>query len=89
MRAGSSTSPARSSPGAPRTRGSSLTTPRRHASTPRGASVAVLIAWFSILFTRRFPPGLFEFVTGAQRWNARVAGYTLLMTEEYPPFGLR
>jgi hypothetical protein len=46
-------------------------------------------AWFSILFTRNYPQGAFDFLVGAQRWNARVGAYMFLMTEEYPPFALR
>jgi hypothetical protein len=53
-----------------------------------GAAVGFFIAWFSILFTRNYPPGIFNFLAGALRWNARVGGYMLLMTEEYPPFAL-
>jgi len=54
-----------------------------------GAFFAYLFAWFSILFTGNYPPGAFEFLVGAQRWNARVGAYMFLMTEEYPPFALR
>ncbi len=47
-----------------------------------------MIAWFSILFTGNYPPGVFNFVVGVMRWQTRVYGYALLMTEEYPPFSL-
>lgn len=50
---------------------------------------AMIYAWFAILFTRRFPAGVFEFVSGVLRWTLRVNSYTLLMTEQYPPFSLR
>jgi hypothetical protein len=50
---------------------------------------AMIYAWFAILFTRRFPPGVFEFVSGVLRWTTRVNAYTLLTTEQYPPFSLR
>ena len=53
-----------------------------------GVWFALIIAWFSILFTRTYPPGIFGFVLGAQRWGTRVVAYSLLMTEEYPPFSL-
>jgi hypothetical protein len=53
------------------------------------AAVAVIIAWFSILFTGRYPRGIFHFVEGVMRWQDRVAGYAiLLVTDEYPPFRL-
>jgi hypothetical protein len=51
--------------------------------------VAVVIAWFAILFTGRYPRGLFDFVEGTFRWGQRVVGYAFLMvTDEYPPFRL-
>jgi Domain of unknown function (DUF4389) len=53
------------------------------------AIVAVIIAWFAILFTARYPQGLFRFVEGVFRWNNRVVGYALtLVTDQYPPFRL-
>ena len=52
-----------------------------------GACVAVLLAWFAILFTGRYPKGLFEFVVGVGRWALRVQAYAfLLVTDRYPPF---
>jgi hypothetical protein len=51
--------------------------------------VAVVIAWFVILFTGRYPKGLFEFVVGVGRWALRVQAYALLLvTDRYPPFTL-
>jgi hypothetical protein len=51
--------------------------------------VAVIVAWFAILFTGRYPPGLFDFVLGVFRWTNRVIGYAfVLITDEYPPFSL-
>jgi hypothetical protein len=50
---------------------------------------AVVGAWFAILFSARYPRGLFEFVEGVIRWHNRVIGYALiLVTDAYPPFRL-
>lgn len=53
------------------------------------AFVCVIIAWFAILFTGRYPKDLFTFVVGVFRWQLRVLGYAFLMvTDKYPPFHL-
>jgi Domain of unknown function (DUF4389) len=53
------------------------------------AFVCVVIAWFAILFTGRYPRGLFDFVEGVFRWGTRVVAYAfVLVTDEYPPFSL-
>ena len=54
------------------------------------ALVSLIVAWFAILFTGRYPRGLFDFVVGVQRWALRVGAYAfLLVTDRYPPFSLR
>ena len=54
-----------------------------------GAVVAVVVAWFAILFTGRYPHGLFTYVVGVGRWGLRVNAYAgLLITDTYPPFRL-
>jgi hypothetical protein len=53
------------------------------------AVFAVIIAWFVILFTGRYPRGIFNFVEGVLRWSLRVDAYALLLvTDRYPPFRL-
>ena len=52
--------------------------------------VVVIVAWFAMLFTGRYPRALFDFVEGVIRWNNQVMGYALLLvTDQYPPFRLR
>jgi hypothetical protein len=50
--------------------------------------ITLVIAWFAILFTARYPKGLFNFGVGLFRWGARINAYFLLMRDDYPPFSL-
>ena len=51
--------------------------------------LVVVIAWFAILFMGSYPRGLHDFVAGVLRWQFRVQGYILSLTDEYPPFSLK
>ncbi len=51
--------------------------------------VVIIIGWFAILFTGKFPKDMYDFVIGVYRWYFRVMAYTiLLLTDKYPPFSL-
>ncbi|HKA84775.1 MAG TPA: DUF4389 domain-containing protein [Acidimicrobiales bacterium] len=52
------------------------------------AFLAIIIAFFAVLFTGRWPEGLRTFVVGVLRWSTRVTAYFYLLTDEYPPFSL-
>jgi hypothetical protein len=51
------------------------------------AVVVIIIAWFALLFTGRWPRGMYDFVAGFWRYATAVNGYWYLLTDEYPPFG--
>jgi hypothetical protein len=54
-----------------------------------GGLFAVIAAWLAILFTGRYPRGIFDYLEGVIRWHNRVVGYAfILVTDEYPPFRL-
>jgi hypothetical protein len=54
-----------------------------------GVLIAVIIAWFAILFTGHYPKSLFDYIVGVLRWSLRVYVYAfLLTTDHYPPFRL-
>jgi uncharacterized protein DUF4389 len=52
------------------------------------AVIVVLISFFAVIFTRRYPQGMFNFIVGTARWAWRVEAYVLLMVDRYPPFTL-
>ena len=50
------------------------------------AALVTIAAWFILLFTAKWPQGLYDFVSGYQRYSTAVYGYVALLTDEYPPF---
>jgi hypothetical protein len=51
-------------------------------------SAVTVVAFFAILFTRRYPRGLFNLAVGVNRWSANVTAYVYLFRDEYPPFSM-
>jgi hypothetical protein len=51
-------------------------------------TILVIIAAFAVLFTGRYPRGIFDLVMGLNRWVFRVLTYVMLLRDEYPPFRL-
>jgi uncharacterized protein DUF4389 len=60
----------------------------RGGGSPGLIAVLVFFALIALLFTTRYPRGIFDFVIGLNRWVYRVAAYAALMTDVYPPFRL-
>ena len=52
------------------------------------AGVVVFIAWWAILFTGKYPKGMYDFSVGIQRWSTRVSSYVYLLTDKYPPYSM-
>ncbi len=53
-----------------------------------GVLFAVIVAWFALLITGRYPEGLYNFNAGVVRFGSRLNGFTYLLTDEFPSFGL-
>jgi Domain of unknown function (DUF4389) len=53
-----------------------------------GALFVIIASFFAVLFTGRFPEGMFNYLVGVHRWGLRVIAYTDLMVDPYPPFTL-
>jgi hypothetical protein len=51
------------------------------------AEIVAVIAWFAIVFTGKYPPGLYDFNAGYLRMVSRVNGFEYLLTDGWPPFG--
>jgi len=54
-----------------------------------GAAVVVIIAFFAVLFTGKWPEGMRRYVVGVNRWALRVFAYFIFLTDAYPPFSLQ
>lgn len=52
-------------------------------------SVIYFLAFWIILFTGKFPKGMFDFAVGVMRWGMRVSAYMGLITDVYPPFSMQ
>ena len=53
------------------------------------AVIVVILSWFAVVYSGRYPRGFFNFVVGVGRWPLRVQAYAfLLITDTYPPFSL-
>ncbi len=50
------------------------------------AFLAAIVAWFALLFTKRYPQGLYDFVAGYVKLSAQISGFVMLVTDEWPPF---
>ena len=51
-------------------------------------AVTTFIAFFAILFTKKYPQGLYTFAVGVQRWSQNMTAYLFLLRDEYPPFSM-
>jgi hypothetical protein len=53
-----------------------------------GLLFSILISWFAVVFTRKYPRALWDYNVGVMRWAWRVVSYVYLLTDKYPPFSL-
>jgi hypothetical protein len=53
------------------------------------AGFVTFVAWWVIIFTGKYPEGMFDFMVGYMRWMTRVSGYEMFMTDKYPPFSTK
>src|SRR5262249_4248974 len=53
------------------------------------AAFVIYIGFWVVLFTGRYPRGMYDFATGALRWQTRVSAWFMGLTDQYPPFGMR
>jgi hypothetical protein len=53
------------------------------------AIVVLIVAWFAVIITGRYPEGIRDYLVGVGRWSWRVWAYVLLLRDEYPPFSLK
>jgi hypothetical protein len=51
--------------------------------------MVVVVGWFIVLFTGKYPKELFDFVVGFFKWSQRVTNYLAYMTDQYPPFSFK
>ncbi len=52
------------------------------------AEIVVIIAWFVLLFTGRWPQGMYDFTVGVLRFHGRAIGYLVMLSDDFPPFSL-
>jgi len=52
------------------------------------AAVITFIAWWAILFTGKYPKGMYDFMVGFMRWQTRVNAYMYFLTDKHPPYSL-